>query len=225
MNDRHRRIYEAALRVLAFIIAYYDVLKVYPIVVEIKTELAAATETLTGLGTEKVTKIGAAKDKTIHRGDARQHLIDLMQAITDMWRRIAPKIGGDVNRFRMPRGGDQDIIATAGSYADQAEPVKAEFTKRAFPGDFIETLQKATTTFSQTVGEADTAKREKVGTNAAFDAPAKTCKNVIDDLDPIVKMHFRDNPQVLAEWLVASHIERAPRGNSENKSKNPTPNQ
>lgn len=214
MNDRHRRIYEAALRVLAFLIAYYDVLKTYPAVVETKAELTEATEILTGLGAEKITKIGAAKDKTIHRGDARQYLLDLMQAITDMWRRIAPKIGGDVNRFRMPRGGDQDIIATAGSYADQAEPVKVEFTKRAFPGDFIETLQTATTTFSQTVGESDTARREKVGTNAAFDAPVKTCKNSIDDLDPIIKMHFRDNPQALAEWLVASHIERASRGNS-----------
>ena len=221
MNDRHRRIYEAALRVLAFLIAYFEELKVHPIVVEMKDELTEATETLTGLGADKVTKTGAAKDKTIHRGDARDRVIDLMQDITDMWRRIAPKIGGDINKFRMPRGGDQDIIATAGSYADQAEPVKVEFTKRAFDENFIQTLRAAAAAFAATVGESDTARRERVGTNAAFEAPTKTCKTLIDDLDPIVKMHFRDNPRVLAEWLVASHIERAPKAKSGGSPNNP----
>lgn len=221
MNDRHRRIYEAALRTLAFIIAYFEQLNVYPIVVEMRAELETATTTLTNLGAEKVTKTGAALDKTIHRGDARELLTDLMQAITDMWRRIAPKIGGDVNRFRMPRGGDQDILATAESYADQAEPIKIEFTKRAFPSDFIATLRTAIAAFAATVNESDTARRERVGTNAAFEAPTKTCKNLIEDLDPIVKMHFRDNPQVLAEWLVASHIERAPKRNGGDSPNNP----
>lgn len=222
MNDRYRRIFEAALRVLAFLIAYYNALKVYPVVVEIRTDLQAAIDALNTLGAEKITKIGAAKDNTIHRGDARQTLTDLMQAITDMWRRIAPKIGGDLNKFRMPRGGDQDIIAAAESYAVQAAPVKTEFTKRAFPADFVETLQMATMTFARTVGDSETSKREKVGTNAAFNAPIKACKTLIDDLDPIVKMHFRDNPRVLAEWLVASHIERPSKKSNENKPKNPS---
>jgi hypothetical protein len=65
-----------------------------------------------------------------------------------------------------------------------------------------------------TVNESDTARRERVGTNAALDAPIKTCKTLIEDFDPIIKMHFRDNPQVRAEWLVASHIQRALRGNN-----------
>lgn len=222
MNDRQRRIYEAALRTLAFIIAYFDALQDYPVVVEMKNELTAATGTLTGLGADKVTKTGASKDSTIHRGDARDYLLDLMQDITDMWRRIAPKMGGDVNKFRMPRGGDQDILATAESYADQAEPIKTEFTKRAFKDNFIETLRAAITDFSETVNESDTARRERVGTNAALETPVKTCKLLIEDFDPIVKMHFRGHPQVLAEWLVASHIQRAPRGNDAKSPASPS---
>jgi len=211
MNDRQRRIYEAALRTLNFIIAYFNELKDYPVVAPMKDELTAATGTLNDLGADKVTKTGASRDSTLHRGDARDYLTDLMQNITDMWRRIAPKTGGDVNKFRMPRGGDQDILATAESYAEQVEPLKTEFTKRAFKTDFIETLQAAINDFSQTVNESDAARRERVGTNAAIETPVKTCKMLIGDFDPIVKMHFRDNPQVLAEWLVASHIQRAPK--------------
>jgi len=220
MNDRQRRIYEAALRTLNFIIAYFNELKDYPVVGEMKSELTAATETLTALGANKVTKTGAARDSTLHRGDARDYLLDLMQDITDMWKRIAPKTGGDVNKFRMPRGGDQNILATAESFAEQVEPLKAEFTKRAFKPDFVETLQAAITDFSQTVNESDAARRERVGTNAAIETPVKACKTLIGDFDPIVKMHFRGQPQVLAEWLVASHIQRAPRGNG---AKPPTP--
>ena len=220
MNDRHRRIYEAALRTLAFITAYFVDLKVYPIVTEMKDELTTATETLTGLGADKVTKTGAAKDSTIHRGDARQYLVDLMRNIADMWERIALKTGGDINKFRRPRGNDQNILATAESYTDQIEPVKTEFTQRGFPADFVETLQTATATFAQTVNRSDTAYRERVGTNAAFDAPIKICKTLIEDFDPIVKMHYRDNPRVLAEWLVASHIERAPSRKEDNPPTN-----
>ena len=224
MNDRQRRIYEAALRTLAFIIAYFDELKIYPVINQMKDELTTATETLTELGADKITKTGAAKDSTIHRGDARDKLIDLMQAITDMWRRIAPKLGGDVNKFRMPRGGDQDILATAESYADQLEPLKIEFSNRGFPPNFVETLRGAIATFAETVNESDTARRERVGTTAALESPVETCKTLIGDFDPIVKMHYRDNPRVLAEWLVASHIERAPRRETNNTTNNPPTN-
>ena len=220
MNDRHRRIYEAALRTLAFIIAYFDDLKVYPIVPLMKDELTTATETLTELGADKVTKTGAAKDSTIHRGDARQSLVDLMRNIAGMWERIALKTGGDFNKFRRPRGNDQNILASAESYIDQLEPVKLEFTQRGFPADFVETLQTAAATFAQTVNRSDTAYRERVGTNAALEAPIKTCKTLIQDFDPIVKMHYRDNPRVLAEWLVASHIERPPQGKSKTPAEN-----
>ena len=221
MNDRYRRIYEAAQRVLTYISANLAAFTDVPAVAEMKTEMADATATLENLGADKATKSGASKDMTLRRGDARDRLLDLMQNVTDMWKRIAPKTGGDVNKFRMPRGGDQDILAVARSFAEQIVPLKAEFTNRAFPADFVESLQAAIDDFAEAVGGSETARRERVGTNAAFDEPIKTCKNLIDDFDPIVKMVFRDNPQKLAEWLVAAHVERAPRPTA---AKNPPSN-
>ncbi|MBS1794780.1 MAG: hypothetical protein JSS81_13050 [Acidobacteria bacterium] len=219
MNDRYRRIYEAAMRVAAFLVKYYDDLKQYEIVVGMRGELEQATGELTALGADKVTKTAAALDRTIHRGDARDRLTDRLRNIADTWKRIVVKTGGDPNKFRMPRGGDQDIIATAESFAAQAEGVKGEFIRRAFKPDFIDELRAAIALFAQTVTEAETARRERVGTNAAFDMPVKTCKTLIEDFDPIVKLHYRDNPRVLAEWLVASHIERAPHSRTEAKPK------
>lgn len=211
MNDRYRRIYEAAQRVLAYITVNLAAFGDVPIVAGMKTELSGAVGALETLGADKVTKTGASKDTSLHRGDARANLLDAMRHVADAWKRIALRTGGDVNKFRMPRGGDTDIISTAASFAEQLPTVKVEFTNRGFPADFIENLQTAIDDFTESVNDAESARTARVGTNAAFDAPVKICKEAIADLDPIVKMKFAANPQKLAEWLVASHIERAPR--------------
>lgn len=211
MNDRYRRIYEAAQRVSAFIAANNAALSGVPVVAAMKTELSDAADALGNLGADKATKTGASKDTSLHRADARQNLLDAMRHVADMWKRIALRTGGDVNKFRMPRGGDTDIISTAESFAEQLPAVKTEFTNRGFPADFIENLQTATDDFNESVGGAESARIDRVGTNAAFDAPARTCRNIIADLDPIARMKFAADPQKLAEWLVASHVERSPR--------------
>lgn len=216
MNDRYRRIYEAAQRVLAFIAANLAIFSDVPIVAAMKTELSDTLDALENLGADKVTKTGASRDTSLHRGDARENLRDAMQHVADMWKRIAPKTGGDLNKFRMPRGGDTDIISTAESFAEQLPAVAAEFTSRGFPADFVANLQTDIDAFAQSVGGAEQARIARVGTNAAFDQPVKTCKNLIEDLDPIVKMKFAANPQKLAEWLVASHVERAPKSGVKN---------
>ena len=226
MNDRYRRVYEAAQRVLAFIIANLAAFADIPIVSTMKTELSGAADELGALGADKVTKIGENKDTRLHRGDARDNLLDQMRLITDMWKRIAPKTGGDVNKFRTPRGGDTDIISAAESFAAQLPAVAAEFTSRGFPAAFVANLQTAIDDFTASVGDAESAHGARVGTNAAFAAPAKSCRNTIEDLDPIVKLKFANNPQKLAEWLVASHIERAPKsGGVKNPPHPPTPHQ
>jgi len=76
------------------------------------------------------------------------------------------------------------------------------------PADFIEVLNAAIALFETTIAESSTAKIERVGTNAGFEDPVKDCKEGLETLDPIVKMVYRNNPQKLAEWLVASHVER-----------------
>lgn len=208
MNNRQRRIYETANRTLSFIDYHLTAIGTFPLVTSLKTELEAAITTLRGLDADKVAKTSTAKDTTIHRGDTRDFLLDQMRDISEAWRRIFPKINGDPNKFRMPHGGDHDILASAHNFAEQAEPFTAEFIKRGFDPNFVQLLGDATEDFNAMVNESETARRERAGTNAAFDEPIKICKNIIEDLDPIIKMKFRDNPQILAEWLVASHIER-----------------
>ncbi len=118
------------------------------------------------------------------------------------------------NKFRLPRGNnDQNLIATGSAFADEAaEPQTAAIlTNQGIPPAFFTALRDKAAAFEQTINTAESAQGERVGTNAAFNEPARRAKKLVDKLDPAVKRKYRDNPQKLAEWLVASHVERAPK--------------
>ncbi len=118
------------------------------------------------------------------------------------------------SKFKLRNGNnDQTPIATARAYAEESAkpPVAAVLTKHALPPAFFTALQAKAAAFAQSISEAETAHGERVGTNAAFNEPARRGKKLVNKLSPVVKRKYCDNPQKLAEWLVASHVERAPK--------------
>jgi hypothetical protein len=209
MIDRYRRVYEASLRVLSFFTASAADFAGIAIV---QTYLAALLENsnlLSQLSVNKVTMTSASRNAVVSKGDKRDLLRDAMLNIVEMWRSMADEFGGSTNKFRMPYGGsDEILIATARSFLSEALPLREDFTKRGMRNDFLERLQNLTESFEQTANESEDAKRERIGTNAAFTEPAKICQKMLDKLNPIAKQIYRENPQKLAEWLVASHIQR-----------------
>jgi hypothetical protein len=111
------------------------------------------------------------------------------------------------------------MLALARAAVQELPAFKAAFVERGFPEDFIAQIEAAIAAFADSITLSDTAHAERVGTNAAFAEPARTLRQTVDKLDPIVKRRYRQDPQALAEWLVASHIERAPKA-----SEPPAPN-
>jgi hypothetical protein len=208
MNDRERRVYEMVLRVLAFLLANAADFAQIPVVGETVTLLQAEKATLGELGVEKVSKTVDAKDKTIFRGDARDALRDAMEFIAAMWRPMAKNHGGAINRFQINYGSDQLLIDDAGSFIAEAEPLKAAFIGRGMPENFIIDLTAKRNAFIDSIEQSQTAKGARIGTNAGFAEPLRRCREAVEEVDPIVKVVYRDNPSKLAEWLAASRIER-----------------
>ena len=208
MNDWERRLYEMILRSLAFLLANAADFAHIPVVGQTVTILQNEKQTLSDLGAEKVSKTVDAKDKTIFRGDARQDLRDAMEWIAEMWRPMAKNHGGAINKFQINYGSDQLLIDDAGSFITEATPLKQAFIDRAMPEDFIEDLTAKRNAFIASIQEAQAAKRARIGTNAGFAEPLRKCREAVEDVDPIVKMVYRDNASKLAEWLAASRIEK-----------------
>ena len=210
MNDGDRREYEMYLVVLVFLNKYNQDFKNIAAVAAAIAVLQAETQKLGELGADKVATTGGAKDATIHKGDLRNELDDAMQNIADMWRPMAKNYDNAQNKFRMPRGGsDQLRIDTAGSFIEDAVPLEADFLARGMqPLNFIEDLTEKRDAFDAVVNESEAARLERIGVNAAFREPLKKCRAAVEDVDPIVKMVFRNDPAKRAEWLSASHVER-----------------
>ena len=120
------------------------------------------------------------------------------------------KIAGFMNTFVMPNGGltyDQ-ITEHANSFINDAAAYKNDFTKYALTEEFFSTLAANVAGFADAShGQAD-AKRTGVGATADVEATLEDLLDNRRNLDRAIKNHCRDNPQKLAEWLTASHIER-----------------
>lgn len=208
MNDRERRVYEMVLRVLAFLTANAADFTRIPLIGQTATILQAEKETLSELGAEKATKTVDAKDKTIFRGDARDALTDAMEWIARMWRPMAKHHGGAINKFQMNYGSDQLLIDDAGRFINEAAPLEAAFLERGMDPNFIADLTAKRETFVDAVADAEASQGDRIGTNAGFAGPLRRCREAVEDVDPIVKMVYRDNASKLAEWRAASRIER-----------------
>ena len=210
MNDRHRRIYEAALRAVNFMTANASDFQSIAVVQTYVASINTANAELLRLGADKVSRTSASRVATHSRGDSRDLVRDAMRDIAEMWRTMFDELDEAPNRFRMPYGGsDQNLLATARSFHAEVTPLASEFTVRGMPEGFLGALQDRITIFAEAVNLAETTKRERVGANAGFEEPARTCLRMLEKLDPIVKITYRGNPPKLAQWLVASHIERA----------------
>ena len=219
MNDRDRREFEMFLRVLLFLNSNSGDFAAIPAVAAVIAILQTETDALGELGAQKVSTTGEAKDATIYKGDLRDALLDAMRNIADMWRPMAKNHQNSQNKFRVLHGSDQLIIDTAGSFIEDATPLKADFLARGMqPANFVADLGAKRDAFEAVVNESEAAKLDRIGVNAGFREPIKRCRAAVEDVNPIVKMVYRTTPGKLAEWLSACHVERAPK-----KKEDPTP--
>jgi hypothetical protein len=140
----------------------------------------------------------------------RDALRDAMEDVAEMWRPMAKNFENAQNKFRMPRGSDQLLIDTAGSFIEDLTPaLVTAFVGRGMPAGFVADLTAKRDAFEAVVNESSEARLERIGTNAEFREPMRKCRAAVEDVDPIVKMVYRTNAAKRAEWLAASHVKRA----------------
>jgi hypothetical protein len=209
MQNRIRRYYEMFLKVDSFMTANADDFSGISFVAATVALLKTETAKIAALSAEKVQNTGAAKDSTLLRHDARRHLHAALEEIARVWRAAAPENGDAKNKFPMPRStSDQNLVATAKTFAVEAEANKQFFLDRGFSPDFVTQFQDKIVAFETAINSSEDARRERVGVNASFEEPQRIATNAVRNLDPIVRRVYAANAQKLAQWEVASHVER-----------------
>ena len=125
---------------------------------------------------------------------------------------------------RPPNATEEALLNTAHSYATNAGPLKAQFIAHEMPADFIEDLNEDIAELETASDSRADAVGDHVSASAGLDDAIDRCLEIIRKLDPIMKNKYADDPGTLAEWISASHVERAPRRKKpEGGSTPPTP--
>lgn len=164
----------------------------------------------------------AVRQQTSNKATLRETLLANLRKISDTARGMDFDLPGTAAQFRMPPKIDMRIISAARAFLSAATPLKAEFIKNELPADFLTKLQSDLDNFEAVINEQTRNTEQKVSATAGLSDVLARASRAVQQLGPIVRNKYNANPQILAAWTSASHVERAPQ-HKPNKDKPAAP--
>ncbi len=171
----------------------------------------AATDAI-GHGTTQATSDGGSRAGSQTKAELYDDLYEDLQAINRTAKSMAHEIPGLDEKFRMPRSAGYGAVLTAArAFQTDATPLKAQFLEYELPEDFLTDLAADIAAFEQAEDDQGDGLTGRVGATRNIEEAIRAGTAAVRRLDPILKNKYRSNAGKLAEWLTASHTERAPR--------------
>lgn len=172
-------------------------------------EVAAAVPQAQGAATDqesaKTDRAQASLTKANIHPDLHDQMRDINQAAHTLADLGTPGLEA---KFRMPRSGGHDALLTAArQFLKDATPLKTQFLSVNMPADFLEHLEQTITAFESAVEEQADGLGDQVKATAGLAGTTAKARKALRNLRTIVRLTFKRDPAVLAEWEVASHIE------------------
>ncbi len=170
----------------------------------------AAVTATSGLGATQVSAAGESHGSVLDEAALRLKLHgDLLGISTAAHSLVLLGTAGLDGLFHMPRhDGDQELLNTARAFAADAAPFQAQFVTLNLAPTFIANL-------NTDIGGFETAlKAHKTGGGKKSVATSGIGKTIHDAgialhvLNTIVPNTYKNDPAKLAEWVVASHVEK-----------------
>ena len=212
MKDEQRRKLEKGERELAFMI---DNAGDFP--GGSPGALGTATQTdiineMKGLAAQQVSGFAGAQAE----GDVKDLALESMKDLIDHMNRaangFADAIPGSDMKFRKPRNRSQaNIRATAAAFHADAAPLEQTFIDWGLDKTFLDDLQNAINDYDAAVAAEDTSGGHQAAATGGLEDAAKRLMKNGKKLDSVVNIKYSNNPQKLAAWTVAHHLEKAPK--------------
>lgn len=174
--------------------------------------VGTAIDDVEASGADQSSGFSSGRQSTAQKAAAREELRDAMEAISVTARALSFDIIGLEDKFRMPRGNnDQNLLNAARMFATDAVEYQAQFIEYGLPATFIADLTADINAFDATVTEQNEALDEQVEATAAIDTAIENGMKAVKRLEAIVTNAYRNKPAQLAAWTSASHVERPPK--------------
>ena len=166
----------------------------------------------TDSGTTQATSDGDSRAGSQTKAELYDELYDDLRAINRTAKSMAHEMAGFDEKFRMPRtSGYGAVIIAARAFLADATPLKSVFLEYDLPEDFLTDLGADIAAFDAAEGDQGSGLTERVGATRELDEAIRAGTTALRRLDPIIKNKCRSDAGKLAQWITASHIERAPR--------------
>jgi hypothetical protein len=210
MNTKDYAVYQALERVEAFAATYAGM---FPEGTESFNDFARVSPLLAKIGKPDlnpgVPASPATGGKLALIAEVRQDLI----AIADTAETIARREPGFDASFRLGDKSQRSTLADAATFLEtlQDPAIVAKFIAYAMDANFVQDLIEDLAAIDAKVGEQDEDKQDATGGTALTRAHIKEARELIEALNTSVTNRFRRDPEVMAKWHTASHIQRAPR--------------
>lgn len=149
---------------------------------------------------------------TDDKGGLLGEMMSLLRNMNRAANAFEEEIPGTNKMFRLPRNRSQkNLLASARTFLQDATPFKDAFFAYGLDADFLIVLQNYITQIEAAGRSGDSSEEERAFSTAGLtDAASRGMKNS-RRADAIVRIKFADEPQKLAAWTIASHLERAPK--------------
>ena len=187
-------------------------------------ENTAIIDEMRTLAAQQISGGGSAHQSIGNKDEMLDELMLMIRNINRAANAFEDEVPGSNLKFRLPRNrSQQNIVATARSFHTDATPLKLKFIEYGLEGSFLDDLQSAIDDFDAAGTSADSGEEQRAAATGGLIDAARRGMNNSRKLDAIVRIKYTNNPQKLAAWTVASHLDRAPKPKPNNNNGGTTP--
>lgn len=141
--------------------------------------------------------------------DAFQELYDEVREVAGYAVSISRRETGFEELFPSPSGkGRRKLIAQARVSADNGETHLEKFTSRGMEEDFPQSLRQKADALEAALNAASSSTGKRVGATDTLSQDVDAASDIVEEIDPIVRKVYKDDPENLAAWKFAGKVER-----------------
>ena len=112
-------------------------------------------------------------------------------------------------KFHMPRsGGDQALLTTARAFKTDVAPFSADMIELGLDTDFLTHLDTHISDFETAITAKGTGQSAQGGATSGIEDATHQAAIALHVIDTIVRNKYKADPAKLAEWTIASHVEK-----------------
>jgi len=172
--------------------------------------VSAAVPAEGDLGAQQVSGKQQKKTGVKSKAVAYKQLHDDLLAITDAAHSLVllgtPGLDG---KFHLPRNhGAQDILNAARAFKTDAAAFTAQFISVGLPADFLTTLDGHITDYENAISAKGAGTGQQAQATGGIEDTNHKAAIALHVLNTVVRNTFKNDAAKLAEWVVASHVEK-----------------